>query len=106
VVANDQSLKDKALFRLRQAAYGMRLWRKALGAFSELMETALQSSGLSNQSLLRLGERQTGSYDMGALAPTLGRIVCHDVADFVRPVTIRDICRKGRGLCLTADVSD
>jgi tetratricopeptide (TPR) repeat protein len=102
LVNTDPRLKHKALFRLGQAAYGLRDWEKAIQINSQLTDDASRHS--LEQSRLRLSEARTGSYDMEALGKSMGLIVYHDVADFVGDVVIAQIPGKGRGLRTTRGV--
>jgi tetratricopeptide (TPR) repeat protein len=102
IVNTDSRLKQKALFRLGQAAYGIRDWEKAIQICSELTDDV--SRRLLEQSRQRLSEARTGSYDMEGLGKSMGAVVHHDVADFVGDVVIAEIPGKGRGLRTTRDI--
>jgi hypothetical protein len=92
-----------------QASYGLRDWVKAVDDFTTMQEDFPDGKvglGWLARAQQRLTESRTGNYDMGVLAPTFGRVVKHDVADFVGPVKIVDIPGKGRGLCAITDVPE
>jgi tetratricopeptide (TPR) repeat protein len=109
VVTTDRPLKFKALFRLAHATYGLRNWVKAVEMFSNLAEeypSERAVAPLLRKSRMRLAESRTGRFDLEALAPTYGKVVYHDVADYVGPIAIADIPGKGRGLRTTAGIEE
>jgi tetratricopeptide (TPR) repeat protein len=107
-VNRTERLKVKALFRLGEAAYGLREWENAMTIFSKLKKDYPPGS-LCDEQLsrcrLRLRESRDGIYDMKALAPTYGQYCHNDVADFMGSVAVADIDGKGKGIIATGNIT-
>uniref|UniRef100_A0A914DRS6 Uncharacterized protein n=1 Tax=Acrobeloides nanus TaxID=290746 RepID=A0A914DRS6_9BILA len=101
-----EDLKDKALFRMGKAAYGMRIWQKAFDHFESLDASRLPSAVVELAKVKsRLHEATTGKYDLRKIyKKPRQKMQFFDVADYTGPVKVADIPGKGKGLVVTEDV--
>uniref|UniRef100_A0AC34FTA6 SET domain-containing protein n=1 Tax=Panagrolaimus sp. ES5 TaxID=591445 RepID=A0AC34FTA6_9BILA len=100
--------KEKALYRMGLAAYGMREWENAANHFLELLKEFPNNEEASKQLKLatsRLAEQKFGKFDLKKIyieskkeKPKI------DVADFAGPIEIVNIPGKGRGVIASKDI--
>jgi tetratricopeptide (TPR) repeat protein len=105
----DASLREKALFRLGAAAYGMRQWDQAKTHYQHLL-TLFPRNQAARAELrrvsLRIAEARTGRYGPGVLdVDGQDSQKRHDVADYSTPVKVAPVPDKGLGLVTTTVVS-
>uniref|UniRef100_A0AC34FAR2 SET domain-containing protein n=1 Tax=Panagrolaimus sp. ES5 TaxID=591445 RepID=A0AC34FAR2_9BILA len=100
--------KEKALYRMGQAAYGMREWQKAAKQFAELLKEFPNNEEASKQLKLatsRLAEQKYGKFDFkNMLLESKNKKAHLDVADFIGPIEVTNIPGKGRGIIASKDI--
>ena len=101
--------KEKALFRMAKAAYGMRDWIKANEHYKSLIALFPDNNEFKiglDKTKLRLEESQTGKYDLRSLYEQSLNLknINFDVADYIGPVMVSDIEGKGKGLIASEDI--
>lgn len=109
----DTSGKKQLLRILGRAAYGLRKWEESVRLFQQL-STAFHNDESAKKDLERalgrLTESRTGKYDLAKLveesevASDVGNPYVADVADYVGPLQIADIPRKGKGYVASKDI--
>ncbi|KAH7716333.1 hypothetical protein AAVH_16230 [Aphelenchoides avenae] len=104
----DGNDKERCLRILGSAAYGMRQWELSVRHYEELTHAFLSNQHTQDglfAALSRLAEERTGNYDFEQLyeAALMGETDI-DVADYVGPIEVVDIPRRGKGIVATRDV--
>uniref|UniRef100_A0A914P1I9 SET domain-containing protein n=1 Tax=Panagrolaimus davidi TaxID=227884 RepID=A0A914P1I9_9BILA len=101
--------REKALFRMGQAVYGMNEWQKAADHFAEVLKEfpenffALEKLKRAN---LRLSEQKDGTYDFKMMFLESKKKKAElDVSDYKGPIEIANIPGKGRGIIASEDIS-
>uniref|UniRef100_A0A914Q7I5 SET domain-containing protein n=1 Tax=Panagrolaimus davidi TaxID=227884 RepID=A0A914Q7I5_9BILA len=100
--------REKALFRMGQAKYGMREWQKAADYFLEVLNEFPDNISSSTQIKRvsdRLAELNHGSFDFKKLCVETEESDL-DIADYKGPIEIADIPGKGRGIIATKDIKE
>uniref|UniRef100_A0A914Z682 SET domain-containing protein n=1 Tax=Panagrolaimus superbus TaxID=310955 RepID=A0A914Z682_9BILA len=102
--------REKALYRMGQAAYGMREWQKAANHFVEVLKEFPKNvtvGGDLKRATARLAEQKYGKYDFKAmLLQSKKQKPQLDVADYVGPIEIANIPGKGRGIVATKNIKE
>uniref|UniRef100_A0AC35F0H7 SET domain-containing protein n=1 Tax=Panagrolaimus sp. PS1159 TaxID=55785 RepID=A0AC35F0H7_9BILA len=102
--------REKALFRMGQAAYGMREWQKAANHFVEVMKEFPMNKLASEQfkhATVRLSEQRNGKFDFKSmLLESKKEKAAIDVSDYTGPIKIANIPGKGRGIIATEDIKE
>uniref|UniRef100_A0A914YRG0 SET domain-containing protein n=1 Tax=Panagrolaimus superbus TaxID=310955 RepID=A0A914YRG0_9BILA len=100
--------KEKALFRMGQASYGMREWQKAAKHFTELLQEFPNNKAASEQLKLttfRLAEERNGKFNFKKMFLDSKKEKAQlDVADYIGSIKIAEIPGKGRGIIALKDV--
>jgi hypothetical protein len=90
--------REKALYRMGQAAYGMREWQKAAELFLSVLKefpSNINASEELKRATTRLSEQKHGKYNFKAmLLESQKKKAEFDVADYMGPVEIVDIPGK------------
>uniref|UniRef100_A0A914QCX0 SET domain-containing protein n=1 Tax=Panagrolaimus davidi TaxID=227884 RepID=A0A914QCX0_9BILA len=101
--------REKALYRMGQAAYGMREWQKAAELFLSVLKefpSNTNASGELKRATSRLSEQKHGKYDSKAmLLESQKEKAEFDIADYMGPIEIAEIPGKGRGIIASKDIS-
>uniref|UniRef100_A0A914Y7R1 Uncharacterized protein n=1 Tax=Panagrolaimus superbus TaxID=310955 RepID=A0A914Y7R1_9BILA len=91
--------REKALYRMGQAAYGMREWQKAISHFEEVLKEFPKNSSASEhlkRASARLSEQRTGKFDFKAMFLESKKEKAElDVSDYSGPIEIAEIPGKG-----------
>ncbi|KAH7718142.1 tpr domain protein [Aphelenchoides avenae] len=102
--------KEKALFRLGKAAYGMREWQTSRQYFEELRSEYPNNTSVADELkkvTARIAESKTGSFDFADLyeRAVLNGERYFDIAVYVGPVEVAGVPEKGKGLVASEDIS-
>ncbi|KAH7700612.1 TPR domain protein [Aphelenchoides avenae] len=102
--------REKALFRLGQAAYGLRRWQASVDHFLMLRkEFPTNKDGRDGlaKALDRLKESTTGKYDVKRLHADAfeqkARLI--DAANWMGPIEVVDILGRGKGIFAREDIT-
>uniref|UniRef100_A0AC34G5Z9 SET domain-containing protein n=1 Tax=Panagrolaimus sp. ES5 TaxID=591445 RepID=A0AC34G5Z9_9BILA len=100
--------REKALYRMGMAAYGMKEWQKAANHFVEILKEFPEHAFASEQlkrATARSCEERSGKFNFKMMhlesikaAPEI------DVSDYSGPIEIADIPGKGRGIIASKDI--
>ena len=99
--------KQKAIYRTAMAKYQLGQYdalAESLKEQLELVPDATDFLDLRFKTQCRLGEAQTGNFDWSQLYQDALKKVDLDIAEFLGPVGIAAVSRKGRGLVTTRQV--
>uniref|UniRef100_A0AC35F2E6 SET domain-containing protein n=1 Tax=Panagrolaimus sp. PS1159 TaxID=55785 RepID=A0AC35F2E6_9BILA len=100
--------REKALFRMGQAAYGMREWQKAADHFTEVLKDFPKNASAVEQlkrATFRLSEQKDGNYDFKMMYSESKKEKADlDVSDFEGPIEIANIPGKSRGIIASEDI--
>ncbi|KAI6171541.1 Isoform A [Aphelenchoides bicaudatus] len=101
--------REKALFRMGSAAYGMRDWKMAVDHFKSLLKEFPDNKNANTElkrATSRLAESKTGNYDVKNIyMESKNGVVEFDVADYMGPIEIVDVSGKGKGVVAKNDIS-
>uniref|UniRef100_A0AC34FHU8 Uncharacterized protein n=1 Tax=Panagrolaimus sp. ES5 TaxID=591445 RepID=A0AC34FHU8_9BILA len=90
--------REKALYRMGQAAYGMREWQKAINHFEEVLKEFPKNTVAVEQlkrANARLAEQKTGKYDFKEMFLESKKEKAElDVSDYTGPIEIGEIPGK------------
>uniref|UniRef100_A0A914Q547 SET domain-containing protein n=1 Tax=Panagrolaimus davidi TaxID=227884 RepID=A0A914Q547_9BILA len=102
--------REKALYRMGQAAYGMREWKKAADHFLEVLKEFPANEFASKElkrATSRLTEERNGKFDFKSIFVESKKEKAElDVADYKGPIEIANIPGKGRGMIATKDIKE
>uniref|UniRef100_A0AC34FKY4 SET domain-containing protein n=1 Tax=Panagrolaimus sp. ES5 TaxID=591445 RepID=A0AC34FKY4_9BILA len=100
--------KEKALYRMGLAAYGMREWQKAAKRFAELLKEFPQNTTAEEKhrdANFRWSEQKHGTFDFKNMHIESKKEKSKiDVADYAGPIEIADIPGKGRGIIASENI--
>uniref|UniRef100_A0AC34G248 SET domain-containing protein n=1 Tax=Panagrolaimus sp. ES5 TaxID=591445 RepID=A0AC34G248_9BILA len=102
--------REKALYRMGQAAYGMQKFEESANLFVEVVKKFPGNVTAREQlkrTMARLAEQRHGKFNFKAMyleskkeKPEL------DVADYIGPIKVENIPGKGRGIIATKDIKE
>lgn len=101
--------KEKALFRMGKAAYGMQKWKKAVQHFTAMINmypNRIEAADELIKSKKRMEESLSGKYDLNMLYEDayVKKIRHLDIAEYVGSVEIRDTFDGNKGLFATENI--
>lgn len=101
--------KEKSLYRMGKAAYGMRDWEKALENYNKCYELFPNNNEVKieiERAQARLKEFKTGNYDLTSLYIQAISTSTYklDASDYTGPIEIIDIEGKGKGVVASRDL--
>uniref|UniRef100_A0AC34GNU2 SET domain-containing protein n=1 Tax=Panagrolaimus sp. ES5 TaxID=591445 RepID=A0AC34GNU2_9BILA len=100
--------REKAFYRMGQAAYGMREWEKAINHLEDVLKEFPENENAKKElkrATDRLAEQKDGNFDLKAMFVESKKTKAQlDVADYKGPIEIANAIGKGRGIIASKDI--